>query len=66
MTCYDEEYGSGPIEDQIAAVTRRHGPTVVRDRQNVREIAADPAAFALHVRPRFKQGRDDNYGPHED
>jgi hypothetical protein len=66
MTCYDEEYGSRRNDNLPPVVPDRHGPTVVRDRQNVREIAADPAAFALHVRPRFKQGRDDDYGPHED
>jgi hypothetical protein len=59
MSCYDEER-----KDQDAMLERR-GPTVVRDQMNVREIADDPAAFMLHVRPRHKQGRDDHW-PHEE
>jgi len=58
MSCYDEE--RNPSDE-----TPRVGPTVVRDQQNVREIAADLGAFALHVRPRFKQGRDDCWPPEE-
>ena len=53
MTCYDEERNPSDMPPE------RRGPTVVCDQMNVREIAADPAAFIGHVRPRFKQGRDD-------
>lgn len=59
MTCYDETRKPDTLPPN------RTGPTIVRDRQNVREIAEDPAAFALHVRPRFKQGRDDDWRPEE-
>ncbi len=58
MSCYDEERRpDGPL-----LPVERYGPTVVRDQMNVREIAADPAAFIGHVRPRYKQGRDDDRG----
>jgi hypothetical protein len=58
MSCYDEERsGEYPMD--------RRGPTVVRDQMNVREIAEDPAAFMLHVRPRFKAGRDDCWPPED-
>jgi hypothetical protein len=59
MSCYDEE------RRNIDAILERRGPTVVRDQMNVREIAEDPAAFMLHVRPRFKAGRDDCWPPED-
>ncbi len=37
-------------------------PRVVRDGQNVREIAEDPAAFIGHARPRRKVDRDSHDG----
>jgi hypothetical protein len=55
MSCYDEERSPGTMPPE------RRGPTVVRDGNNTREIAADPPAFLGHVRPRMKQGRDDDY-----
>jgi hypothetical protein len=60
MTCYDEE-GSKSID----AILERRGPTVVRDQMNVREIAEQPSAFIGHVRPRYKQGRDDCWPPED-
>jgi hypothetical protein len=59
MSCYDEE------RRNIDAILERRGPTVVRDQMNVREIAEDPAAFMLHVRPWFKAGRDDCWPPED-
>jgi hypothetical protein len=59
MSCYDEE------RKNTDAIMERRGPTVVRDGQNVREIAEDLPAFALHVRPRMKKGRDDDWGREE-
>jgi hypothetical protein len=56
MSCYDEERSS----EHTGII--RSGPTVVRDQQNVREIADDLDAFALHVRPRYKRGREDCWG----
>jgi hypothetical protein len=60
MTCYDEERDNG----MMPGLDRR-GPTVVRDQMNVREIAEQPGAFAGHVRPRYKQGRDDCWPPED-
>jgi hypothetical protein len=59
MTCYDEERRPGDLPPE------RRGPTVVRDGNNVREIAADPAAFIGHAKPRRKQGRDDDWSPED-
>jgi hypothetical protein len=60
MSCYDEERQPDPrVEGE------RRGPTVVRDQMNVREIAEQPGAFAGHVRPRYKQGRDDCWPPED-
>ena len=50
MTCYDEERSPDTSD--------RRGPTVVRDGNNVREIAANTEDFALHVRPRRMIQRD--------
>jgi hypothetical protein len=57
MTCYDETRD----RDELFPPRPRNGPTVIRDGQNVREIAEDPAAFIGHVRPRMKHGRDDGW-----
>ena len=52
MTCYDE------TKDREFPWS----PRVVRDGNNVREIAEDPAAFIGHARPRRKVDRDSNDG----
>ena len=52
MTCYDE------TKDREFPWS----PRVVRDGNNVREIAEDPAAFIGHARPRRKVDRDSHDG----
>ena len=53
MTCYDEPRDMD---------SEYRGPRVVRDGNNVREIAEDPAAFIGHARPRRKVERDSHDG----
>ena len=52
MTCYDEP------DDRDSMWS----PRVVRDGNNVREIAEDPAAFICHARPRRKVDRNSHDG----
>ena len=53
MTCYDETK-----DNDMGGWS----PRVVRDGNNVREIAEDPAAFIGHARPRRKVDRDSHDG----
>jgi hypothetical protein len=56
MSCYDE-IKSGP--DEVSPPNRY--PSVVRDGNNVREIAENSPDFALHVKPRMKMGREQDW-----
>ena len=60
MACHDE-IKSGP--DEVAPTNAY--PRVVRDGQNVREIADNARDFALHTRPRMMQGRDQEWRKEE-
>ena len=53
MTCYDET----PRDKEFP-----FSPRVVRDGDNVREIAENPAAFVGQARPRRKVERDSHDG----
>jgi len=61
MACYDETRDRNPPADY----SPRDFPRVVRDQMNVREMAEDSPCFVGHVRPRFNQGRDKDWGAEE-
>ena len=56
MSCHDETR-----RDLKDMPQEQRGPTVVRDGQNVSEIAAHLYDFVGHVRQRFHKGRDDEW-----